>query len=115
MFRGDTFVFDVQVFQANGAPADISGWTAWFTAKFYVNDPDLRAVMRQDNGDLGGIVLTQPTIGKLEVTVAPIATRGFPDGAVELVYDVQVRDNSGRVSTVDSGTLTVNPDVTRTF
>lgn len=113
MYRGDSFVFDVQVKQPTGAAIDITGWTMWFTAKRYVSDPDNQAVIRQDNGALAGIVFTDAVNGKAEVTVAPIATRQFPDVEDVLVYDVQVKDLLGHVFTVEFGTLAVTPDVTR--
>lgn len=110
MYRGDTFVFDVQVVK-NNVPQDITGWTMWFTAKYSYPDQDSQAAVQQSTGD--GIAYTFPLAGKAEITVAPIKTRGFPDGPVTLVYDVQVKDLLGSIFTVDAGTLLVIPDVTR--
>lgn len=122
MFRGDTFVFDVQVYKAPvfgqpedspTPPQDITGWKMWFTAKNQFPDPDRAAVVQLDNASIGGIAFIQPTNGLAEVTMSPLATYGFADGPVTLVYDVQVKDLSGRLTTVEQGTLTVYPDVTR--
>lgn len=119
MFRGASFVFDVQVkrrpiaapLESDPVPVDITGWKMWFTAKYYLSDPDLRAVTQQTEAG-GGIVYTLPLIGMAEVTVPPLATRGFPDGPVALHYDVQVMDLIGNVFVVEAGTLTVYPHAT---
>ena len=122
MFRGDTLVFDVQVFQAPqfGAPPgtptppqNITGWFMWFTAKFHASDADSQAVSQVTSAPLGGIVFVDALSGRAEITMPAIATRSFPDGPVALIYDVQTKDLLGRISTVDAGTLTVNPDATR--
>jgi hypothetical protein len=127
MSRGDSFVFDVQVLRpppgapnAPPIPVNITGWRMWFTAKYQVNDPDNTAVAQVTSDPTsvpagGGIVFTQPLQGSAEITMPPLATYTFPDGPVVLVYDVQVKtnDSTPRIFTVESGTLTVNPDVTR--
>jgi len=115
MFRGDSFVFDVQVLQDDGcSPQNITGWTAWFTAKEHYAVPDATASIRLGTASpLTGIVITSPTEGKLEIVVPPQSTVNFPDTTMCLVYDVQVKDGAGRVFTVELGTLSVRPDVTR--
>jgi hypothetical protein len=125
MSRGDTFVLDIQVFQAPqfgsppGAPTppqDVTGWFFWFTAKYQVNDADSMAVSQLTNASPStGITFIQPTIGRVRCIMPAVATRSFPDGPVQLVYDVQAQDLLGNISTVESGTLTVNPDTTRTI
>jgi hypothetical protein len=127
MRRGDSFVFDVQVFQAPlfgsppgnpTPPQNITGWFMWFTAKYYVTDPDTAAVAQCTSTPAsvpvgGGIVFLEPTIGRAEITMPPLATRAFPDGPVALVCDVQVQDPSSRIFTVETSRLVVLPDVTR--
>ena len=114
MYRGDSYVFDVQVFGDDGCtPQNIAGWSVWFTMKFYTADPDSRAVAQLTSALGGGIVITNPSIGQARVTVPPSATALFPDGDVTLVYDVQVRDLLGNIATVERGSITVIPDVTR--
>ena len=115
MFRGDSFVFDVQVLQGDGcSPQNITGWDAWFTAKEHYAVPDSQAPIRLGTlPPLVGITFTSPTEGKMEIVVPPFATVNFPDTPLCLFYDVQVRDGAGRIFTVELGTLTVRPDVTR--
>lgn len=112
MSRGDSFVLAIQV-QKLGVPQDITLGKLWFTAKYTYVDPDIRAVS-QLTSPASGVVFTFPTAGKAVATMPPTATMNFPDGPVKLVYDVQYKDSFGIVSTVDTGTITVYPDVTRT-
>ncbi len=128
MSRGDTLVFALQVFRdlttnkltswpINGAPPGnvahpITGYTMWFTAKWYYTDPDNRAVSQLTNAT-AAITFTEATTGKALVTMPALATRAFPDGPVTLVYDVQVMDTDGNISTTEAGTILVTPDCTR--
>jgi hypothetical protein len=114
MYRGDTFqIAMVIVDECTGSPIDIAGWTIRFTAKFAIPNPDAQAGMRQDNQAVGGVTIVTPTMGEVLIAVQPIVTRGYPDGDVFLMYDVQVTDGEGVITTVELGTLTVCPDVTR--
>lgn len=131
MFRGDSKKITRQVFvnplslqltsidqgaaelpPAGFAVQNLTGFHVEFTAKYHFGDPDNQAVMRLDNQTLGGVTLTNATIGQLVVTTPAISTRGFPDGTVVLVWDLQVVDTAGNVSTVAAGTLAVYPDAT---
>lgn len=123
MFRGDTLVFLVQVLKpAPGSvgdcpalvPVDLTGYTVRFTAKYYLPDNDRQAVVQLTNAIGGGIVVTSALAGMATLTVPPSATRFFPDGIVRIVYDVQVVDAGGIVSTVEIGIIQVIPNVTRT-
>lgn len=128
MKRGDTLVFDVQVFQAelfgqpDGTPTppqNISGWFMWATFKRHYADPDNQAVCQvtstptsQPPDPTGGIVFIDAVNGKAEVTMPAIATVGFPDGPETLLYSVKVKDPTGRDFTVETGTVTVDPSAT---
>lgn len=112
MYRGDTFVLDAQV-KKDGVPVNITGWKVWFTAKRTYVEPDNVAVMRHDSDALGGVTITDAVNGKVRVVTSPNATAGFPDGPVKLVYDLQTKDLANNIFTVETGTLTVLPDVTR--
>lgn len=122
MKRGDTLVInDIQVKQdVPGAPAgspqipqNITGWSFWFTLKYYYSDPDLAAVAQLTSSPPTGVTITDAVNGKLLITMQPIVTRSFPDQPTKLVYDVKGKDATGNITTVDSGTLTVNPSATR--
>lgn len=112
MFRGDHFVYDAVV-RVGGSVQNVTGWDFWFTAKQAKSLPDNLATIRQDTAALGGITITDAPSGKVRVTAPPVATYGLPDGDVLLYYDLQGRDGTGTIRTVDVGTLVVHPDVTR--
>lgn len=132
--RGDTLYFLTQVFQdaqtkqlltvpvtnpptpppPGCVPFNLTGCTLWYTAKGYPTDPDVRAVFALGSASpLSGVSLVSATVGLVSVTGPASRTLGFPDGPVRLSADLQVRDGGGRVSTVEAGTLTVVPDLTR--
>lgn len=117
MKRGDTLIFDVQVFKLppyECVPEDITGWTFWFTAKEHFAVPDATASIRLGTAlPLTGVALLSVGEGKVRITVPAFATSNFPDTPETLVYDVQGKDLLGNIRTVEDGTLEVRPDVTR--
>lgn len=113
MSRGDSQSFEVPVINPlTEGPLNLTGAKIWFTAKYNYVDPDERAAIRLNTVD-GGVVITDALRGLARIDIEPIHTRAFPDGIVRLVYDVQVKDASGFVTTIESGTLKVFPDVSR--
>jgi hypothetical protein len=127
--RGDTFQFTLQVLQnaqtleygsvwpgespsPNYVPVNLTGWRVVFTAKYEFPDYDSEAVAQLDNLALGGVTATGTT-GQVGVAVPALATAGFPDGPVKLVYDVKVIDPSNNPHTAEIGRWTVSPSVTR--
>jgi hypothetical protein len=121
MRRGDTYVFEIQIFAPPpfgsqpgvvGTPQDITGWFLWFTVKYNYADPDVAAVAQSTTGN-SLIVLTTPTAGLATVTMPAVNTSLFPDAPFKLLYDIQTKDTTSRISTVESGILIVSPDVTR--
>jgi hypothetical protein len=126
MFRGDTYVFQITVVQepmtrgAGPTSQNVTGWLFWCTLKRTVSDPDQLAVAQvtstpTSNPAGGGIVFLNAPAGIIQVTIPAIATRGFPDGVVRLVGDVQGKDTFGNIWTVERFELDVEPDVTSTI
>jgi hypothetical protein len=130
MYRGDTLVFAGAVYTdpvsravftvpveqlppPNAVPVDLTGARVWFTAKRAVADADGAAVIRLDNQALGGVTVTSAVGGQFVVRSMPISTVNYPDTETEMVFDVQVLDAAGRVSTAERGTLSLLADVTR--
>ena len=132
--RGDSLVFTFQIvknlatgqlmtviesgtippnFPPNSVPQDVTGFTVWFTLKRTTVDPDSQAVAQLDNVNIGGVTISNYAQGQGTVVVGPQATTNFPDGRVHLVYDIQVKDLGGNITTVESGTYCIGPDVTR--
>ncbi len=117
MFRGDTLDFDLDpvLDPVTRAPKDLTGSSIWFTAKNNYVDPDNQAVIALTlvpTGN-GATSILDALRGLAHVTVNPLATRAQPDGIVRLVYDVQLKDAAGKLSTLESGTLKIFPDVSR--
>lgn len=104
MKRGDSKVFNLTI------SGDITGAKLWMSAKTAYNSTSF--VFQKDTALLGGIVITNGPGGLATVTLDPTDTSSLPPITMKLVYDVQVKSAGGLVSTVQSGTLTVEPDVT---
>jgi hypothetical protein len=128
--RGDTLVFTIQVENpAPGSlpsnpppplvPTNITGWKFWFTAKRNFADPDSLAVAQVVSTGAstppgGSIAITNALSGLVQVVGwQPSATQGFADAPEAVYYDVQAQDTLGNTFTVEQGTITVVPDVTR--
>jgi hypothetical protein len=125
--RGDTLTFAVQARrvpppQPNQEPQPpipmpLAGCFVWFTLKPYTQVPDNQATCQITTATAstppGGVItITNAVIGLLQVTAPPLATFLFPDGVVDLLYDVQVKDATGAITTVETGVVRVLPDVT---
>lgn len=113
--RGDTWVADFDLVDADGIPIDLDapGVKVWFTIAEQLPRLATSSVLWQ--GTLGsGIVAVSPaTSGKARVTIPASATQYLGDGVVRLYYDMQVLDAAARVTTVEKGIFVVLPDVTR--
>jgi hypothetical protein len=132
MFRGDSLYFVDQVFQdpitgemmtvpvtnppspppPGKVPFNLTGCHVWVTVKYQWADVDAQAVLEVDNQALGGVTLG--TVQGQFTTLGPPAAFALQaDSPVDLRLDIQVKDTTGRVTTVEWGKLTVSPDVTR--
>ena len=116
MDQGDTWITKWQVKDYGldvPAAVDITGASAWMTAKADIDDADDDAVFQKTAGD--GITLTDPTDGKLTVQVEPADTSsltGFLFQEKRLYYDLQVKTSTGDIYTVSRGDLVVKQHVT---
>jgi hypothetical protein len=97
----------------NSVPFNLTGCEIWFTAKNNIPDPDLAAVIELNNMSLGGITVTSATGGAITGQAAPSLTFQSADSVVRLKTDIQVKDSTSRVSTVEVGYLDIWPDITR--
>jgi hypothetical protein len=98
----------------NSIPFNLTGCEIWYTAKLNVPDPDLAAPIELTTLS-SGIVITSAFSGAFTVTGAPFLTILFADSPVRLNADTQVKDSTGRISTVEVGHLDVFPDITRSI
>lgn len=109
MKRGDTLVIDLTVTR-NAAAVNLTGASLWMTAKtdFSGADPG------QFQKTVGvGITITNAAGGLAQIVVAPADTDAVGATTTTFKYDIQLKEASGRVSTIQIGLLTVEPDVTR--
>ena len=135
VIRGDTKRWYLSLTDGNGAPLNLTGCTVWFTAKsaadedatdaaavitHYVVVSGAGAVTASNGFALGGkdhnqappATVTGAASGVLTQTLTAAQSTALALGSY--VYDVQVRDAAGDVSTPINGlTLTVVADVTR--
>jgi hypothetical protein len=114
MYRGDTLEFPLAVKTATGTPYDLTNATLWCTVKRAYAEPDILALAQVTSTAQAGIFIAfPPTLGKAQVVLPSSMTIDMGDAAVNLVYDVQVKGSDGAVFTIEAGTITVYPDVTR--
>lgn len=117
--RGDSLIFQVQVYQpppASSAPQDMTGWYAQFTAKYQTSDQDSQAVAISKTTGVSPNIITFPNgvrTGLMQIASGPLNTVSFGDGPTRLTYVVKVIDPSGNVTTVQYGTWTVTPTAMR--
>lgn len=127
--RGDSKTWAMTFTTPGGSAYDLAGCSVRFTVKRSARHTDAQAVLRQywSEGDESGISLTDPATGLASSLAAGILYRTIPaeesaaafqpnyanDDDLVYVYDVQLTDADGDVTTVETGTLTVSLDVTQ--
>lgn len=109
MTRGDTVSLTLAV-TLSGDPFPLGGSSLWFTVKTKFTDNDDEAILQKTIGS--GIDVTGPDQGLATITILPIDTSGLSAVKTILVWDVQLKDGDGKIYTISSGNLIVNPDVT---
>lgn len=109
--RGDTIDLQVTITR-DSAPVNLTGADLWMTAKNRLRDADVAAVFQKSLG-AGIVIVGAASAGVALVTIDPADTDSLTRETV-LYCDVQLLESSGRVTTVASGTLTIELDATRT-
>jgi hypothetical protein len=114
MYRGDTAKFMGVVLNSEDT-SDVRNITddmLFFTAKTNIADVDGSAIIAIKTGT--GITAPNPTTGVYYIEVPASATNAMT-AVIDTVlqYDVQLVDPALRVYTLDRGTLTIKPDITR--
>lgn len=112
MFRGDTRILEATVVDSAGATVDISGADLRWTAKRKLGDLDADAVIIKTSVD-GIDLVGGGTTGELTITLDPEDTDDLLK-TTTLLWDLQVTDGIGQVTTVDNGRLRIESDVSRT-
>ena len=98
----------------DGAPADISGASLTFTAKWNPQDSDASAVFQLGSASpLSGITITAPLEGRFLIAIPDTATSSLPYNTTILAYDLLLTTPLGSRITINRGSLIVVPNVTR--
>lgn len=108
VYRGDTFQLNFEV-SLSGAPYDLTGCTLYFTIKRSFSSDDTDALVQKISGD--GIVHTP--VGQATLTVEAELMDDLPINRA-LRYDIQLKDATDAIYTLDRGYIVVQPEVTRT-
>jgi hypothetical protein len=118
IMRGDTTEFDVIVTRFNATteqdePVSLSGAKMWFTVKHNKRDADVDAVFKIDSvtDPIKIRALGNPADGIIRISLLDTDTDSFPGGTT-LVFDVQLKEAVGTVTTVEHGYVDVDRDVT---
>ena len=111
--RGDTEIYDLTIVDADGVRIDLTDAELWFTIKVNRTDKDTLALIRKTTGN--GIVhadqVSPTTRGKASVTLLPADTVKMLSPYV-YYYDVQLKTIAEEVTTVVSGSFTLQADIT---
>jgi hypothetical protein len=108
--RGDDQTIRFAVTNPDGTAKNITGWTFKFTVKKSIDDAIGAAKFQKTTGG-GGIVLTTPASGILDVSVAAADTQAL---AGRHYYDLQGRDAGGLIGTQRIASFVVLKNVTDT-
>ena len=112
MTRGDSPVWNLIAYQADGSRLDISSGSLFFTAKSSTRQADVDAVFQKTSGD--GITVTDGPNGEFTVELAGSDTNSMYAPAT-LKYDVQYVTTGSKAYTLLKGDLHVDADVTITI
>lgn len=115
MTRGDDRTIDVTVTDKDGAAVNLNTVTAlWFTVKSKVTDVDDSAMIRKTLG--AGITVVSAPAGTAKIAIDAADTRNWPGKRGQTFFwDLQGKDNSGKIITLDRGVFVLTADVTRAY
>jgi hypothetical protein len=109
--RGDTNIYDVTVLRQN-VPVNLTGAKMWFTAKSDPRSGDpVAAISLNSTEDIYQVTPVDLPHGKFQVKLNPTDTDTLAADAY--IYDVQIVETDGVVTTIASGVLHIVQDVTR--
>jgi hypothetical protein len=103
--RGDDYTFTLAFKDSDGQAIDIAGYTVFFTLKEYEDDDDDDALITVDvtehDNDAGGI------------TTISLSNADTDDLNGTFFYDIQYKDLTGAIQTIQTGVITFCNDITR--
>lgn len=106
IFRGDDVTIKVTVKDSDGNAIDITGYTFWLTAKKQEDDTDANAVMQKE--------VTSHTDEENGKTAIELSNSDTDVDVESYYYDIQMKDDSDKITTLVKGTMNVKQDITST-
>jgi hypothetical protein len=108
MGKGDTKIFDVEVTKTDpdtglDVVVPLTDAKAWFTAKETSSDTDADAIIIYNNVDNPLNVIITEADGIVRIVIDPADTVDYPNRW--LVYDVQIKEVDGTITTVERGNI----------
>jgi hypothetical protein len=89
---------------------NLTPYTVYFTMKYLTSDLDAAAVVQHTTG--AGITITSAASGTGTIDIAAGDWSTYTTLDRNLVWDLQVKHTDGTVTTIDSGRVFVEQDVT---
>lgn len=100
--RGDTFTIEIEVFDENNQPFNLTNHTVYFTMKKFVSDTTPLRSKTYNNF----------TGNKITITLSSSETKNLPAGLKEAVYDIRLRTPENEVVTLLMGKIQIIEPVT---
>jgi len=106
--EGDDVSRTLKLEDGDGNPIDITDWTVWYTVKEDESDLNNLLQVRNGSGDH-----SNPQNGETVLKFSSNQTSGVVDrDRDDLVYDIQVEDDEGDVTTLFKGSQPIQKGVT---
>jgi hypothetical protein len=102
VYQGDDFAALVTVNNADGTPANITGYTA---------QAQIRADVADNEPTILITITATVTSPNVNLFIPHASTAGVAGGTY--VWDLQIKDGSGLITTVVAGKAVITPEVTR--
>lgn len=104
IYRGDDTTITLKIKDSDGSVVDITGFTFWLTAKVNASDKDEDASIQKEVTSH-----SDPSNGETKI----ILTNSDTDIEIgSYIYDIQMRDDNDKISTLTKGSLRIKRDVT---
>lgn len=104
IIRGDDVTIPVTFKDSTGAAINLTGSTVYFTVKKNPDDLDAAAVISKDI-----VTHTNPTTGSTTISLTHAETS---IAAGRYFWDLQIKDNAGKVTSTVSDALEIRQDIT---
>jgi hypothetical protein len=113
LVRGDDTTRIITIVNADGDALDLTGCTLRFTAKRRRTDAQAAAVISKVTPtQIALATQSGATLGTATLTIDAADTASLEAMRIDLLYDVELVTATGKKYTTETGTLTINPDVT---